>query len=195
MLYLGFSILPRSVFWSANLNGRSDNLDVIPLVKREVAVEIHDSITTPCDNCSRSPDCGRDGIWHRNSGRRWRRPNSSATSIPGDIQNIEFAAIHSSQRTEQVAKAFSTGDRIDLYQFLDPTQLRTTKPNGAEGETSIRQQWSLTEMGLTKRRPHYTQSYRHLVLSLTSTDGGSKQYTISLPEYGEMVKIDLSRNK
>ena len=30
-LYPGFSILYRSVFWSANLNGRSDNLDVIPL--------------------------------------------------------------------------------------------------------------------------------------------------------------------
>ena len=31
MLYLGFSILPRSVFWSADLNGRSDNTDVIRL--------------------------------------------------------------------------------------------------------------------------------------------------------------------
>ena len=29
MLYSGFNILPRSVFWSAYLNGRSDNLDVI----------------------------------------------------------------------------------------------------------------------------------------------------------------------
>ena len=31
MLYSGFNILPRSVFWSADFNGRSDNLDVIPL--------------------------------------------------------------------------------------------------------------------------------------------------------------------
>ena len=31
MLYSGFNILLRSVFWSANLNGRSDNLDVITL--------------------------------------------------------------------------------------------------------------------------------------------------------------------
>ena len=31
MLYSGFNILPRSVFWSANFNGRSHNLDVIPL--------------------------------------------------------------------------------------------------------------------------------------------------------------------
>ena len=31
MLYLGFNILPRSVFWSADFNGRSDNLDVIRL--------------------------------------------------------------------------------------------------------------------------------------------------------------------
>ena len=31
MLYSGFNILPRSVFWSADFNGRSDNLDVIRL--------------------------------------------------------------------------------------------------------------------------------------------------------------------
>ena len=31
MLYLGFNNLPRSVFWSADLNGRSDNTDVIQL--------------------------------------------------------------------------------------------------------------------------------------------------------------------
>ena len=31
MLYSGFNILPRSVFWSAYLNGRSDNTDVIQL--------------------------------------------------------------------------------------------------------------------------------------------------------------------
>ena len=29
MLYSGFTTLPRSVFWSANLNGRSDNTDII----------------------------------------------------------------------------------------------------------------------------------------------------------------------
>ena len=29
MLYSGFNNLPRSVFWSADLNGRSDNTDVI----------------------------------------------------------------------------------------------------------------------------------------------------------------------
>ena len=33
MLFLGFNILPRSVFWSADLNGRSDNTDVIPRLK------------------------------------------------------------------------------------------------------------------------------------------------------------------
>ena len=31
MLYLGFNILPRSVFWSACFSGRSDNTDVIVL--------------------------------------------------------------------------------------------------------------------------------------------------------------------
>ena len=34
MLYSGFNILPRSVFWSADFNGRSDNTDVIPLNDR-----------------------------------------------------------------------------------------------------------------------------------------------------------------
>ena len=33
MLYSGFNILPRSVFWSAYFNGRSDNLDVISPMK------------------------------------------------------------------------------------------------------------------------------------------------------------------
>ena len=33
MLYSGFNILPRSVFWSAYLNSRSDNTDVIPFEK------------------------------------------------------------------------------------------------------------------------------------------------------------------
>ena len=32
MLYSGFNVLPRSVFWPADLNGRSDNTDVIRLV-------------------------------------------------------------------------------------------------------------------------------------------------------------------
>ena len=31
MLYSGFITLPRSIFWSANFNGRSDNLDVMLL--------------------------------------------------------------------------------------------------------------------------------------------------------------------
>ena len=34
MLYLGFNTLPRSVFWSADLNGRSDNTDVIPICSK-----------------------------------------------------------------------------------------------------------------------------------------------------------------
>ena len=31
LLYLGYSVLPRSVFWSADSNGRWDNLDVMCL--------------------------------------------------------------------------------------------------------------------------------------------------------------------
>ena len=42
MLYSGFNILHRSVFWSAYFNGRSDNLDVIPLKPKET--QFHDSI-------------------------------------------------------------------------------------------------------------------------------------------------------
>ena len=33
MLYSGLNILPRSVFWSADFSGRSDNTDVIQLMK------------------------------------------------------------------------------------------------------------------------------------------------------------------
>ena len=118
----------------------------------------------------------------------------SLTSIPSVTQNIEFVPVRSSQSPEQLARAFSTGDRIDLYQCVDPAQLGTLKPNGADAEISIQQQWSFTEMGLTRRRPHYTQTYRHLVLSLTLTNGDSAQYTIRLPKYGETTTIDLSRN-
>ena len=52
MLYSGFNILPRSVFWSAYLNGRSDNLDVIHL--RDICSKGQDgkietaSKTVPC---------------------------------------------------------------------------------------------------------------------------------------------------
>ena len=35
MLYLGFNVSPRSVFWSADFNGRSDNTDVIRLKQME----------------------------------------------------------------------------------------------------------------------------------------------------------------
>ena len=36
MLYSGFTTLPRSVFWSANLNGRSDNTDVMSLARTQI---------------------------------------------------------------------------------------------------------------------------------------------------------------
>ena len=40
MLYSGFNILPRSVFWSAYLNGRSDNTDVIWLLEmKQVSIK------------------------------------------------------------------------------------------------------------------------------------------------------------
>ena len=51
MLYSGFNNLPRSVFWSADLNGRSDNTDVIslknkaPLFRHIVAYEISSKIS------------------------------------------------------------------------------------------------------------------------------------------------------
>lgn len=119
---------------------------------------------------------------------------TTITSIPGSIERIDFVPIHSWQLHEHVADAFSSGDQVDIYQHVDPTQVNSLKPNGTDAEITIRQQWSDTRMGLTKRRHHYTQTYRHLVLNLTSKDGGSKQYTIDLPEYCETTTIDLSRN-
>ena len=117
------------------------------------------------------------------------------TSIPSATKSIDFVPIHSSQSHEDVANAFSTGNRIDIFQAVDPIQINSHAPNGTESEVSVRQQWSFTEMGLTKRRPHYTQTYRHLVLNVTSTEGGSKQFTISLPEYCETTTIDLSGDR
>ena len=46
MLYSGFNILPRSVFWSADFNGRSDNLDVIRLKFPIVRIMIRYNIKT-----------------------------------------------------------------------------------------------------------------------------------------------------
>ena len=40
MLYSGFVTLPRSVFWSADFNGRSDNADVIRLQIRHLHEEL-----------------------------------------------------------------------------------------------------------------------------------------------------------
>ena len=37
MLYLGFNIFPRSVFWSVDFNGRSDNTDVIHLKPKAIS--------------------------------------------------------------------------------------------------------------------------------------------------------------
>ena len=47
MLYSGFITFPRSVFWSAYLNGRSDNLDVIPpkMNRNELIKMIRDANT------------------------------------------------------------------------------------------------------------------------------------------------------
>ena len=40
MLYSGFNTLPRSVFWSADFNGRSDNLDVMRLERMDAGLAI-----------------------------------------------------------------------------------------------------------------------------------------------------------
>ena len=44
MLYSGFDILPRSVVWSACLNGRSDNTDVIRLENENTTISNHAGI-------------------------------------------------------------------------------------------------------------------------------------------------------
>ena len=45
MLHSGFIILLRSVFWSANLNGRSDNTDVIPLNVAHILMKLRFTVT------------------------------------------------------------------------------------------------------------------------------------------------------
>ena len=83
---------------------------------------------------------------------------------------------------------------MDILQAVDPVQIKSLVPNGTDLAFSIRQQWSFTEMGLTKRRPRYSQMYRHLVLNFVHMDGTTKQYTIALPENCETTTIDLSRD-
>ena len=62
MLYSGFNTLPRSVFWSAYFNGRSDNLDVIPLALRKmVNLQTVHLLDCNCGNSVRIPR-GRVGI-------------------------------------------------------------------------------------------------------------------------------------
>ena len=58
MLYSGFIILPRSVFWSASFNGRSDNTDVIqPIMKQQIA-KILGSLNAPVSNQFRLASSG-----------------------------------------------------------------------------------------------------------------------------------------
>lgn len=116
------------------------------------------------------------------------------TSIPSTIVEIEFVAVRSSQSAERVAKAFCSEDRTGIFQWVDPTKLKSLRPSGTSAEISIRQQWSSTERGFKRRPLHYTQSYQHLVLNLVSADGSSKQLTIDLPEYCGETSVDLSRS-
>ena len=115
-------------------------------------------------------------------------------SIPKAIEAIDFVPIHNSQSYENVVNAFSTGNQLEILQAVGPTEVKSLVPNGTDSKISIRQQWSFSEMGFTKRRPHYTQTYRHVVLNLVSTDGSTKQHVIALPEYCETTTVDLSRD-
>ena len=54
MLYSGFSILPRSVFWSASFNGRSDNTDVMRLKPM--------TLTKPESDLLSATDLAFDGV-------------------------------------------------------------------------------------------------------------------------------------
>ena len=65
MLYLGFNVLPRSVFWSADLNGRSDNTDVVtlqPLPLTSTNHELNIMTTLLWLDDERDPT---DSRWHR----------------------------------------------------------------------------------------------------------------------------------
>ena len=82
MLYSGFNILLRSVFWSAYFNGRSDNADVIPTqpVPSYFAM-------TKCPNCD-APSCGPACS---RFGQRDSIPDESGTSLDRRLERNQFS--------------------------------------------------------------------------------------------------------
>lgn len=113
------------------------------------------------------------------------------SSVPKTTTKIDFVPLHTWQSPAQVVNALSSEELLGIYECFDSSQLNSMTPDGESAEISIRQQWSFSERGLTRRRFGITQTYHHLVLNLWSVDGSSQQYTIELPAYCKEVSIDL----
>ena len=94
MLYSGFNILPRSVFWSADLNGRSDNTDVIWLEQSCVRTETKAKIEI--DTMGGLGGASRDRGWDVPVQFSWLalRPSLQRTST-WHVQNASSQTIQS----------------------------------------------------------------------------------------------------
>ena len=120
MLYSGFNILPRSVFWSACFNGRSDNLDVIPPGRAQIKIRLSTLllfialIAVACGwLVDRNFDSAVIGDWYYPTPETLALGHSSELSIRA---NRTFSLVVSGPNQ---SRTFSgTWRRIEKYEFL-----------------------------------------------------------------------------
>lgn len=111
-----------------------------------------------------------------------------------EISGVRYALLYQSQNPSDFVNAFASTDTMAIYNCLaDLEQLFSISNVTGAQPVEFRQQWSFTEMGLTKRRPHYTQTFAHAVFSIRYKDGDSTQHVIELPAYCQPTEIDVSR--
>ena len=111
MLYSGFNILPRSVFWSAYLNGRSDNTDVIRFLAMIFG----------------NPNTFAIEVYHEPSGPRWAGFGRMCIHIEGnavgDIRDNHCSLYHATSRFRELAgfplSQWETKEQIFARQSID----------------------------------------------------------------------------
>lgn len=110
-----------------------------------------------------------------------------------EISELKYALIQHDRNTTQIFDAFASNDPLAVYEFTSPEMIETVDNIGNETELVVRQQWSFTQMGFTRRRPHYTQTFSKLVLHVQRENGNSTQHVVELPEYNRTTIVDLSK--
>jgi len=113
-----------------------------------------------------------------------RQKVNVALARPKEIRNIRWTAVNATfvnADGHEVAFANSDGHRWDEHWELEFVRPRSL--------IRVDQQWSFTEMGFTKRRLRYTQTYDNIVLHIEFKNGGSDQKVVELAKFGEHVLI------